>query len=46
MIDKRWESAAAAVADIPDGATIPRGFRMVPKAEQRRWKNIKRKKVK
>lgn len=22
MIDKRWESAAAAVADIPDGATI------------------------
>ena len=40
------EAACKCVHEIPDGATIPRGFRMVPKAEQRRWKNTKRKKSK
>jgi hypothetical protein len=31
-------AACKCVHEIPDGARVPSGFRMVPKAEQRRWK--------
>ena len=39
-MDKRWENAAAAVADVPDGATIMVGGFSLPgrrARSSRRW---------